>query len=167
MNDSLSELRRNIILAAKWWTKPNGYKVTPSELQMIFREAGCEQVPTDEEANKAILNLVNGVKVSGSVKHWCGIFGAYIFATSGVGVTWSLVKGAPTGPGVHFIPGARMAEPGDMGVIKAGNHHFIITDIDRTAGVVRSVDGNTTGQKIRQMERPLSLLVGAWKVVEG
>ena len=153
----MSELRENIVRTALWWTgksdHKDGYQVTPEELVLFFKETKCEAAPTLKEAEYAVRKMGSGVKVQGHIKHWCGVFGVFCYVSAGVDVRWSLVSGRPEGPGVRVVYGSMGIAPGDIAIMKSGNHHYVVTDIDYEKNLIWSVDGNSGEQRIRKRER--------------
>lgn len=150
-------MRDEIIRLAHWWAEPDPYTPTVDDMLCIFEGAGCEQVPTRREIEWS-LKQEYGMKVGGQTKHWCGIFAAFILRSAGLDVRWTLMKGKIVGPSgqIKFRPGKNGIQPGDVAIIHAGEHHFIITDVQIEGNAIRSVDGNTSHQKIRRTQKKLS-----------
>jgi hypothetical protein len=46
-------------------------------------------------------------------------------------------------------------QPGDVAIIARGQHHFILTNVDRANNKLHSVDGNTQGQYIRERDKQI------------
>jgi hypothetical protein len=140
--------RIQIVNRALWWADPGEYRPYPSHLILFCKTAGCEQLPTEAEAQKG-LTLDNGVYIGGKLKHWCGIFACSVLKESGVDVRWTLNGGRMMGSGVTYQAGNKNMQPGDVAIVQktsAGNksdqhHHFIIISVN--GNVAETVDGNT------------------------
>jgi hypothetical protein len=89
--------------------------------------------------------------VNGQIKHWCGIFACYVIRTQGIlkNVHWTLYGGQILG--IRRVWGNKGMKPGDVAIIKKGQHHFIVTDIDYSKNTLCTVEGNTDGQYIRAL----------------
>ena len=162
--------RLDIIANAKSWAAPFDHKPDPADLRGFFVEAGCEQVPTLEQATRS-LSLPNGCYLGNSAKdirHWCGVFATAVLSESGLGVWWTLQGGKmKNGPGVgvsiHY--GHQGIQPGDVGYFTKHSHHFIVTDI--RGSLFDSVDGNSDDNMIRtKVGRPLAS-INAYYRIEG
>ena len=149
-------IRDDIVSRAEYWADPGEYKPLADELISFFEEAGAEQAPTVSEAEYALKYRGTGVAVGGQVKHWCGVFACYILRQSGVDVRWTLLGGKMKGSQVSYHPGRQGMQPGDVAIIPASNHHFIITDVDYGSNALSSVDGNTMNQKIRTKDKKIN-----------
>lgn len=136
-----------IVNRALWWADPGEYKPYPSHLIYFFKNAGCEQIPTEAEAQKA-MGLGNGVPMGNKVKHWCGIFACSVLKDCGVDVRWTLNGGKMLGPGVTYRNGYKGMQPGDVAIVQKVSasggdvqHHFLIISVN--GNVAETVDGNT------------------------
>lgn len=85
--------RDNIVWGAYFEAGYGEWRVWPEELRAFFRVAGCEQVPTEDEARRS-LHLSSGAYVGGQIRHWCGIFACYVLRQyGGLDVRWTLMGG--------------------------------------------------------------------------
>ncbi|TFG37658.1 MAG: hypothetical protein E4H46_01330 [Desulfobacterales bacterium] len=147
-------IRDEIVRLALWWADPGKYKPLPDELVSFFETSGTEQVPTLDEAKKSLMTLSNGVRLGGQVKHWCGIFACHILCRAGVDVKWTFLGGKVVGKSenqIRYVPGRDGMKPGDIAIIPAAQHHFIVIDADYDTNTLHTVDGNTEGQYIREI----------------
>lgn len=113
-------------------------------------------------------------------KEWCGIFGASVMKKAGVKIGWNLVKGKAYGDDIAelfqwrsdvvFDPALRTAEnmylePGDLVMIKAHEHHFLVMEIYSDRKTIRTIEGNATDEQlIVGRKRSVSELVNIFKV---
>jgi hypothetical protein len=100
-------------------------------------------------------NVRNGIMLAGrnpTGGEWCGIFATWCFLKGGVSTQWGWGRG-PSGLTPHYAWEKQNIAPGDIGVIAANQHHFIITKVD--GDVLTTVNGNawmhgiTLGQQQR------------------
>lgn len=86
---------------------------------------------------------------------WCGIFATYVLRCCGIPVKWKMGVGiAPLKPYLEIMSGLTDADkivPGDICVKGTNQHHFIVAD--RAGDTLISVDGNLSGQSIREGNR--------------
>lgn len=162
-------VRDDIVNAGLDWSRPGSYKPSAGELVSFFSDAGTEQVPSQDEAQKSLDSLVTGCYVGGAVKQWCGIFACSVAANAGLNVKWTLVSGQIIGTPVKKIWGNSGMQPGDIAVIAHYNHHFIIIDVyssesDSNTQLVSTVEGNTSGQLIRENVRNASEIVAYYQI---
>ena len=156
-------IRSDIVYVARWWASPGEYKPWPEELVFFFEEAGTEIVPTLAEAKKTLATLGSGAFVGGGIRHWCGIFACHVLHYAGVDVSWTPHGGRMKGKSgyqIQYVPGDRNIRPGDVAVVPKAHHHFVVTAIDYDNNRLESVDGNTTGQYIRQRDKKIRY---SWK----
>lgn len=140
--------RSQIVERALWWAEPGEYKPYPSHLIYFCKNAGCEQIPTEAEAQKS-MGLNNGVYIGGKLKHWCGIFAVSVLRDCGVDVSWTLMGGKMKGGGVTYVSGRQNMQPGDVAIVQKTNasyttdqhHHFLIISVN--GNVAETVEGNT------------------------
>jgi hypothetical protein len=142
-------IRDKILEVAEYWVRPGDYRPTADELMFFFTNSGAEAAPSMAEAQDALKNLSNGVRVQGQIKQWCGVFACSVLKEAGVDVRWTLNGGKMVGDGVTLLPGSNNIVPGDAAIINHASHHFIVSDIDYDTNTLESVDGNTTNQYIR------------------
>ena len=155
--------RDDIVYLAEYWADPGIYKPVASELVSFFTDANTEQVPSEKEAQKSLDTLGSGCYVGGKVKHWCGIFACSIARNSGMNsLRWTLLGGNILGTEVRKVWGNSGLQPGDIAIISAHNHHFIVTDVD--SGQIWTVEGNTEGQAIRTRTRSVSEVVAYYQI---
>jgi hypothetical protein len=154
-------LRAQIVNRALWWAAPGEYKPYPSHLIYFCSNAGCEQIPSEAEAQKS-LTYNNGVLIGGKIKHWCGIFACSVLKECGVNVHWTLMGGKMLGAAT-IQWGYYGMQPGDVAIVQKTNaanitdqhHHFIIVSV--SGNVAQTVEGNTyPGNKIRSSSRKLN-----------
>ena len=148
-------IRDKIIELADYWSSPGKYRPTEDELITFFTGSGAEAAPTQAEAREALTSLSYGVRVQGQIKHWCGIFACYVLREAGVDVRWTLHGGKMVGAGITKLPGFKNIVLGDVAIIYAASHHFIVFDIDYDSNTLQSVDGNTANQYIRVTEKKI------------
>ncbi len=120
-------------------------------------------MPTLAEAKKTLATLGSGAFVGGGIRHWCGIFACHVLHYAGVDVSWTLYGGRMKGNSgyqIQYVPGDRNIRPGDVAVVPKAHHHFVVTAIDYDNNQLESVDGNTTGQYIRQRDKKIRY---SWK----
>jgi peptidoglycan hydrolase-like protein with peptidoglycan-binding domain len=109
---------------------------------------------------------------------WCGIFCVYCYQMGGApNVTWSFSLGAfgggPTGfkkhNGWEVFPHSKFEDSvvaGDIGVVAALSHHFLIESIDKQARTMVTMEGNTVfGRTVRRTDRKLSELVAYYRII--
>jgi hypothetical protein len=142
-------VRDRILELAESWASPGDYRPTADDLIFFFTNSGAEAAPSMAEAQDALKNLSNGVRVQGQIKHWCGVFACSVLKEAGVDVRWTLYGGKMIGDGVTLLPGSNNIVPGDVAIINHASHHFIVSDIDYARNSLESVDGNTANQFIR------------------
>jgi hypothetical protein len=104
---------------------------------------------------------------------WCGIFCVYCYQLAHKAVIWQLGIG-PRGQ-VKKVNQWDMSshaefeahiQPGDIGVIAARSHHFIIVSTDPGSGTIESIDGNMArGQIMKLKTRKLSQVVAFYTPV--
>src|SRR3954447_6838498 len=112
-------IREDIIQLAKYWADPGSYRPNADELRSFFIDAGTEQVPTQEEAQKSLDTLQYGCYIGKQRKQWCGIFACAIARNAGLtGIKWTLDGGKILGSRVakHFGHSSKI-QPGDIGII--------------------------------------------------
>ena len=142
---------------ANWWAEPDPYTPTVDDTLHIFEGADRKPVSTRQEI-ESCFKQENGMKIGGQTKHWCGIFAVSALKSAGLDIRWTLVKDEMVGPvgQVEFESGKNGIQPDDIAIIHTGEHHFIITDVQIEGNVIRSVDGNTSRQKIRWTRKKFS-----------
>jgi hypothetical protein len=135
-----------------------------AELRDFFVKARTESIPTLEQAQRSLVKLTSGCYIENdAVRHWCGIFACKVAVSAGLTqCRWSLMGGSLLG--VQKIMGHQDLLPGDIGVIAAYSHHFLITGFPN-AGKVRTLEGNTPRQWIRASERSVSEIVAYFRTV--
>jgi len=143
------------------------------------RNAG---MPTDDDLRKS-LKEDYGIYFGTQIKQWCGIFCCMLLREAGLDVHWTLanLKQDPkhpektnwavdqdatmttaghmynsSGKYVELIWGRTGIQAGDVGIIPAANHHFLITGVDYAAKKYTTLEGNTTGQVIKTGLRSFS-----------
>lgn len=143
--------------AYMWVGDAGSYKPTAEELVSIFDNSGAEASPTIAEAKDALVNRLaaGGVVMGGQEKHWCGVFATQFLRDLGADVSWTLLGGKVKGGDVVLRPGLLNMRPGDIAMIPRSNHHFLILDVDYSAGTLTSLDGNAEGQTIRTVNKNL------------
>lgn len=166
--------RDDILLHASYWSMWTDFRVTADELIYFFKKAGCEQAPSQSEANKS-LGRSTGAYVGGQVKHWCGIFACAVLREAGLNVRWTLLGGKirneSNGTYVKYTSGRWGIAPGDIALIADANHHFLITDVDSAAKRYTTLEGNTSGQMVRTRTRPFTtwdsgqMIYGYYKIL--
>jgi hypothetical protein len=145
-------IRSDIVDLAYWWADPGEWKPSEEDLIDFFKYSGAEASPSYSEASNALKYRDTGVKVNGAVKHWCGIFACYVVRQAGITVArWTLNGGKIYNLSLNW--GNAGMQPGDIAMIVAGNHHFIVTDVDYGSKTMKTVEGNTSGQYIRSRSR--------------
>jgi hypothetical protein len=168
--------RQAIVDNAKFWAAPSFYKPTADELVSFFSDANTEQAPTRAEAQASLTELGSGCFVGGrdskNVKQWCGIFACSIARNAGLNVRWSLLDGKIVG--ASLIYGNKGVQPGDVAITDLPfHHHFIVINLDSSADAVErglgqdlitTVDGNTTGQMIRQCAKNISAIDAYYRI---
>lgn len=79
--------------------------------------------------------------------HWCGIWAVYILIQAGLTARWGPVpKGwGVVSPQVKVHNGNKGIQPGDVGYVTAGDHHFLITRVDQELDFTECIDGNAGG----------------------
>lgn len=128
-----------------------------------------------EEAAKSLDELPVGCYVGGhfeygqikgsQIKHWCGIFACAMAVEAGLSdLRWTLYGGTIKGSQVHKTWGNRGIQPGDIAVINAYSHHFIISEVSEDGTMVRTIEGNTSGQGIRIGSRHLNSIVAHYQI---
>ena len=148
----MSLVRDMICNRARYWASPGTWRPSASHLVDFFTIAGTEFKPTIASAQKSLDTLDTGCYLDHrpeSKRHWCGIFACAVLKEMGVSVRWSLMGGNMTGPGAKSVWGHTGMRPGDVAIIAAGQHHFIVLDVNYTTGAMETVEGNTSGQYIR------------------
>lgn len=158
MDDTIALIRSY----ARWWAAPDPYQVTGDDLREIFKEAHCQQIPSSTDADWSAEHLEWGCRIGHQTKEWCGIFAAAVLNLAGVKCHWSLMTGKiiPKDQSQLEFRWGHLDEiqPGDVAVIPRAQHHFLIMDNlwdwDGNPLLV-TVEGNTTGQKIKSNSRPL------------
>lgn len=161
--------RTKILERAVYWAAPGDWKPDAESLIYFFTKAGCEQVPTLNEATKSLTTLSNGCYLGGTkssnIRHWCGIFACACYVEAGLGCRWTLLGGTiknKTGVGITKVWGRTGIRPGDIAIISKASHHFIITDVRGTT--VDSIDGNSTGNMIRTIKnKPVSDIIAYYR----
>jgi hypothetical protein len=146
----------NIVWGAYYESGYGEWRVWPEELISFFKVAGCEQVPTEQEAKRS-MQLSTGAYVGGQIRHWCGIFACYVWRRyGGVDAKWTLHGGkiGPLGDKVRLRWGRQGLRPGDIAIIPRAQHHFIIGGVNGTD--LWTIEGNTSNQKIVVRERKLN-----------
>lgn len=157
--------RDAIVELAQYWADPGAWKPAPDDLINFFYYAGAEAWPSEKEAADALKYRDTGVKVQGQVRHWCGIFACYVIREAGLStVRWTLYGGKMLN--IEYRNGNKNMQPGDVAMIVSGNHHFIVTDIDYSSGTMHTVEGNTSGQLIRNRTRKTSEPYGYYHIAE-
>jgi hypothetical protein len=167
-------VRDDIVALANEWVDPGFYyKPTPDELISFFTDANTEQAPSPDEANRSLATLDVGCYVGGHVKHWCGIFACSVARNAGLDrLKWTLFSGKILGPDVKKVWGYSGIQPGDIAIIPHASHHFIVTgtssedeDPNSSPQSLLTVEGNTSGQRIRSSKRNLSEIVAYYKIM--
>jgi hypothetical protein len=147
--------RSRILERAQYWADPGEWKPDADSLRYYFQKAGAEAAPTLAEASEALKRGGTGVKVQGAIKHWCGVFACCVIREAGVTIpTWTLLGGKIKH--LALVWGNAGMQPGDIAMIVAGNHHFIVTAVDYATKTMSTVEGNTLGQFIRARTRKTS-----------
>jgi hypothetical protein len=168
--------RDDILNNAYWWGAYGNFKVSLDELRYICdsairsdqgRGAG---MPTEQNL-KDSLKRSTGVLFGSQVKHWCGIFCCMLLREAGLDVLWTLAdlkkdqiaKTAETdatmtkaghmynasGKTIKLVWGNVGVKAGDVAIIPAANHHFLITEANSSTKKYTTLEGNTTGQIIK------------------
>jgi hypothetical protein len=144
--------RSKIIEWADYWADPGEWKPDADSLRYFFLNAKTEAAPTIAEANEALKRGGTGVKVQGAVKHWCGVFACSVIREAGLTMPrWTLLGGKIKN--LELVWGSAGMRPGDIAMITAANHHFIVTAVDYAKKSMSTVEGNTLGQYIRAKTR--------------
>jgi hypothetical protein len=160
--------RHRILQTGLAWTRAKGggrpYRPSAQELHDFFAASKTEAVPTMAEAEKSLKYLSTGCYIQGTaVRHWCGIFACAVAISAGLrSFRWTLHGGKIIGP--QLVMGNKDLLPGDIAIISQFSHHFVLTGFP-SAGKVATLEGNTTGQLIRESERPLSSIVAFYRTV--
>jgi hypothetical protein len=170
--------RNDIInLAEKWATPDSGYKPSAAELISFFTDAKTQQAPSQSEAQRSLDTLSSGCYIGDQQKHWCGIFACSVAANAGLStLSWDLMHGQIQGAEIRKIWGNSGIQPGDIAVVAAYNHHFIITNRnqshstwparpDEIVELVNTVEGNTSGQLIKANTRRLDQIVAYYRIL--
>jgi hypothetical protein len=173
--DFTMSVRDDIVALANEWVDPGfNYKPTPDELISFFTDAKTEQAPSAGEANKSLATLDVGCYVGGQVKHWCGIFACSVARNAGLDrIRWTLRNGEILGPDdqIKKVWGNSGIQPGDIAVIPHASHHFIVTgtwsaDEDpNSSPQFLTVEGNTSGQRIKSSKRNPSEITAYYKIM--
>jgi hypothetical protein len=167
-------VRDDIVALANEWVNPGFYyKPTPDELVSFFADAKTEQAPSWDEANKSLVTLDGGYYVGGQVKHWCGVFACSVARNAGLGgLRWTLYSGEILGHEVKKVWGYSGIQPGDIAIIPHASHHFIVTgtwtvdeDPCSSPQFLLTVEGNTSGQRIKSSKRDPSQVVAYYKIM--
>jgi hypothetical protein len=168
--------REDILSNAYWWGAYGNFKVSPSELRYICDTAvRADQgravgMPTDKNITDS-MGESTGVFFGTQKKHWCGIFCCMLLREAGLDVKWTLgtlkadqKKDLPTqeagmltaghmynvtGSAITLVYSGVGVKAGDVAIISAANHHFLITGVDPVAKKYTTLEGNTTGQIIK------------------
>jgi len=153
--------RDHIAGLANEWVASGPYKPTPDELIGFFTDANTERAPSWDEAQKSLDQRSTGCYVGGQVKHWCGIFACSVARNAGLQtLNWTLRGGEIHGSEVKKEWGNSGIQPGDIAIIAARSHQFIVTgtwtEDESTPQNLITVEGNTSGQKIKTGTRSLS-----------
>ena len=98
---------------------------------------------------------------------WCGIFCVYCYQLAHKAVVWKLgigprgqVKKVNQWDMRSHAEFEALIQPGDICVIAARSHHFIVVSTNPGAGTIESIDGNRPrGQIMRMTTRKLSQVV--------
>ncbi len=98
---------------------------------------------------------------------WCGIFCVYCYQLAHKAVVWKLgigprgqVKKVNQWDMSSHAEFEALIQPGDICVIAARSHHFIVVSTNPGAGTIESIDGNRPrGQIMRMTTRKLSQVV--------
>ncbi len=152
----MASLRSAICERAKFWASPGEWLPTASHLVDFFKGAGTERVPSLSDAERSLKYLTTGVYLDKTtIRHWCGIFACSVLREKGVNVRWTLNGGKMVG-GVKLVWGHSGLQPGDVAIIEKGQHHFLVISADYSANALVTVEGNTSGQKIRQRSRKIT-----------
>lgn len=166
-------VRDDIVALANEWVDPGlSYKPTSDELISFFTDANTEQAPSSAKANKSLVALDVGCYVGGQVKHWCGIFACSVARNAGLSrLRWTLYSGQILGPDVTKVWGYSGIQPGDIAIIPHASHHFIVTgtwttdeDPNSSPQSLLTVEGNTSGQRIKSGKRAPSEIVADYKI---
>ena len=167
-NESALPLQRRLLVqAATQATKSSGgapRQPSAEELRGFFVTSGVKPPLTLAEAEKSLRNLPSGCYIQGkAIRHWCGIFACALAVSAGLrSFKWTLLGGKMLG--APLIMGNKDMLPGDIAIIAAHSHHFMLTGFP-TAGRVHTLEGNTTGQLIRHSERDVASIVGFYRTV--
>ena len=139
-------------------------KPSAEELRGFFATSRTQAMPTLVEAEKSLHELSSGCYIQGrAIRHWCGIFACALAVSAGLrSFQWTLQGGKILGP--QLVMGNKDMLPGDIAIIAAYSHHFMLTGFP-AAGRVRTLEGNTTGQLIRHSERDVASIVGFYRTV--
>lgn len=162
---ALPAQRHRILQAGQAWTrlKSNPYRPTAHELRQFFIASRTESTPTLAEAERSLKTLSTGCYIEGAaVRHWCGIFACAVAIAAGLPFRWTLHGGKIIGPQLLF--GHKDLLPGDIAIISQYSHHFLVTSFP-AGDKVKTLEGNTNGQLIRESERPLSSIVAFYRTV--
>ena len=164
---ALPPQRRALLQACANVTRASGgaaRKPSAIELRGFFQTAKTEAVPTLAEAERSLATLSSGCYIQGNaVRHWCGIFACAVAVSAGLtAFRWTLNGGRILGP--RLIMGNRDLLPGDIAIIAAYSHHFLITGFPDN-GTVRTLEGNTTGEMIKPSQRRLAQITAYYRTV--
>lgn len=163
--------RDDMINSALSWADPGQYKPTANELISFFTDSSTQQTPSQDEAQKSLARLGTGCYIGAQVKQWCGIFACSVAVNVGLNtLQWDLTSGQIRGAEVHKKWGSSGIQPGDVAVIAAHSHHFIVTDVNQsdwngqTVLLVDTVEGNTQGQFIKVNSRRACEIVAYYRI---
>jgi hypothetical protein len=160
----MDETVATIISRARYWADPDPYTVSGEDLITIFEEAPCKSKPKLKDANYSVANLSTGCRIGSETKQWCGIFATMVWRYAGLDVWWDLNGGGLTikdKSQAEYLPAPGNFDKisaGDVAIIKRANHHFLVVDNMWDWGgepLLITIEGNTTGQKIKSNTRPL------------
>jgi hypothetical protein len=150
------------------WADPGSWRPDAVTLRNFFLVAQTESAPTLEQAERSLARLGGGCYTGQGPwerpVHWCGIFACAVWRAAGVaGVRWSTWQGQLVGAVKH--PYSNGLAPGDIAVIGQNSHHFIVVAVDHANNELRTVEGNTMNQYIRERRRPIVSSVAGQSVV--
>jgi hypothetical protein len=95
----------------------------------------------------------------GSGAHWCGAFDLAILKRAGIAADLDWEQGigflmrAING---RQLPATKDPKPGDTAYFSNLQHHAIVKSVDKAKGIVVTIDGNQTGETVKERIRPIS-----------
>ena len=145
----------------------NGKRKGADKLKQIFSEA-CETPPSWTPQNLKALETPGqwlaksgrgGTSDSQAAIHWCGIFATFVLRKVGLDVKWRSNFGIVSQTATQyfdkknsFVPKEQFDRngfaPGDVCVIPAANHHFLVIEAPEGSESLLCIAGNGNKQQI-------------------